>query len=357
MKAGLTLQEWATEIARQNEAKADYLLRTSLMAVEAYGSQFFLRLIDQDGNDQIEPLEIGAIAHRQMGAYMGIPAKYYNRMMDEAPPLLAYNANYWLVRDSSQHIVRSLDGVARAFLSTRYRRIDNYEVASAILPVIGEMAEARFVSCQITESYMYMKVVNPQLQAEIAPGDFVQAGIAVRNSEVGQSSLRVQPLIYWPGRGIGAIVNDDSMRRNHSGAVVSSTEDLLIFNQDKTLSAKDRNFLLEVQKTAQAAVSEDRFQEIVQILRDARDAQMNIEDIPGVVRLAAKEFDINEEESNGVLQHLMAGNDFTRYGLANAVTRQSQDVESYDRASDLEAISYDVMAMGQTQWNRMNQAA
>jgi hypothetical protein len=58
-----------------------------------------------------------------------------------------------------------------------------------------------------------------------------------------------------------------------------------------------------------------------------------------------------------VLQHLVEGNDLTLYGLSNAVTRYSQDVPSYDRASELEAIGYNVLSMGQRQWNRLNQAA
>ncbi len=53
----------------------------------------------------------------------------------------------------------------------------------------------------------------------------------------------------------------------------------------------------------------------------------------------------------------MEGNDLTLYGLSNAVTRYSQDVPSYDRASELEAIGYNVLSMGQRQWNRLNQAA
>lgn len=58
-----------------------------------------------------------------------------------------------------------------------------------------------------------------------------------------------------------------------------------------------------------------------------------------------------------MLQHLVEGSDLTLYGLSNAVTRYSQDVESYDRASELEAIGYNVLSMGQSQWNRLNQAA
>ena len=46
-----------------------------------------------------------------------------------------------------------------------------------------------------------------------------------------------------------------------------------------------------------------------------------------------------------MLQHLIEGGSMTLYGLANAVTRFSQDVESYDRATKLEEIGYKVLTM------------
>lgn len=58
-----------------------------------------------------------------------------------------------------------------------------------------------------------------------------------------------------------------------------------------------------------------------------------------------------------ILQHLIEGNDLTLYGLSNAVTRHSQDVENYDRASELEGIGYSILTMPAHQWSRINQMA
>ena len=66
---------------------------------------------------------------------------------------------------------------------------------------------------------------------------------------------------------------------------------------------------------------------------------------------------ITEEESTGVLQRLIEGKDLTLYGLSNAVTRFSQDVDSYDRATALEGIGYNILSMPRQQWNRINQMA
>ena len=84
-------------------------------------------------------------------------------------------------------------------------------------------------------------------------------------------------------------------------------------------------------------VDEVRFTRVVNMMREAKDARMNTTDVPGIVKLVSKDFHITDEESSGVLQRLIEGNDLTLYGLSNAVTRHSQDVPDYDRATALEA--------------------
>jgi hypothetical protein len=93
------------------------------------------------------------------------------------------------------------------------------------------------------------------------------------------------------------------------------------------------------------------------MMRSAKDARMNTTDVPGVVKLASREFGITDSEQTGVLQHLIEGNDLSLYGLSNAVTRHSQDIESYDRATDLEIIGYNLLSMEPRMWTRMNQMA
>lgn len=76
-------------------------------------------MLDNSGIDRIEPLDIGDYAHRQIGAYLNIPAKYYSRMLDEYPKLLTENVNGWFSRADAQRMLRVLDGRMRAFVSNR----------------------------------------------------------------------------------------------------------------------------------------------------------------------------------------------------------------------------------------------
>ena len=44
MKAGLTIEELATEVMRQKDAKADYIVNTSMLAMEHCGRKRLLRI-------------------------------------------------------------------------------------------------------------------------------------------------------------------------------------------------------------------------------------------------------------------------------------------------------------------------
>ncbi len=355
MKGGLSLEEMAAEITRQSKLKEDYLVDTRSLQMEPYGSQVYLHMFDGD-IEPVEPMQLNPIAHRQLGTHVKIPAPYYDRMLAEKPELLAANVNTWLQHTPSKRLLRTMGGTARAFLSNRYRRIDNMEIAAAVLPIIGQMEGARFESCQITDSRMYMKVVNPRLEAEVVPGDVVQAGIIISNSETGMGAVSIQPLVYRLVCKNGMIVNDARTRRNHVGRVNDMDENFRLYSE-KTLAADDAAFILKIQDTVRAAVEEARFSQVVGLMQNATKAKMNTKDVPGIVKLASREFRITEKEEEGVLQHLIEGNDLSLYGLSNAVTRHSQDVESYDRATELESIGFNILSMSHRQWDRINQAA
>lgn len=357
MKGGLTITEMAQEIERQSAAQADYMVNTRRMEMESLGGLPMLRVLDESGVDKLEPLSIQETAHRQLGAHLNIPWRYYDRMRQEEPGLLAHNVNHWLQRgEPTQRLLRTIGGKARAFLSDRYRRIDNYAIVLAALPIIGEMPGARFESCNLTEDFLYLKVVNPRLTAEVRVGDVVQAGIIITNSETGLGAVNVKPLVYRLVCSNGMVVNQAKMRRNHVGRVNSADENLLLYS-DETLKADDKAFMMKVQDTIRATVDEAKFAQVVSLMKEGTEAKLETADIPSVVKLASANYGITETEGQGVLQHLIEDGDFTLYGLSNAVTRFSQDVEDYDRATKLESIGYDVLTMPQAMFRQINQVA
>ena len=288
MKSGLTIVEMAQQIERQSKLKQDYLLDTRRLQVEPFGSQLYLHTFDDHDDPLVEPLEINQIAHRQIGTHLKIPAAYYDRMLSDYPELLAENVNSWFQREPTQRMVRTLDGTVRAFLSNRYRRIDNLDIAEIVLPVIQQMEDAYFESCQITDSRMYIKVVNKRLEAEVVPGDTCSPVLSSAIVKL-DCSVNIQPLVYRLVCSNGMVVNDAQTRRTHIGRVNEADENFQLFSQE-TLAADDHAFAMKIKDTVMAAVDETRFTRVVGMMREATTVQMNTTDIPGVVRLASKRF-------------------------------------------------------------------
>ena len=346
MKAGRTLQDLALELDRQLEAKRDFVVGTQSMDITEAADRF--RLLPD--NEPELAFGMSDLFHRQMGATLGIPAKYYDKMREDYPALLAQNVNGWFGREPSKHTVRTLDGTARAFLSDRYRRIDNYEIAQATLPVIGEMPDAQVVSCEVTDNRMYIKVVNPRLEAEVQKGDIVQAGIVISNSEVGLGSVSVMPLVYRLVCLNGMIVNDLGKRKYHIGRELEESWELF---SDETLQADDAAFMLKLADIVRTAVDEAKFGMVVDKLREAAQIKITAH-VPQVVELTAKQYGFTKTEETGILQHLISGGDLSLYGLSNAVTRSSQDVPDYDRATALETAGWQIATMPPDIWKLVN---
>lgn len=347
MKHGRTLQELALELERQASVKRDFVVGTQSMDVTDTVDLF--RLLPSDEPEMA--FGMTDLFHRQMGEALGIPAKYYKKMREEYPSLLARNVNAWLQHAPSNHTVRTMDGTARAFLSDRYRRIDNYEIASVTLPVIGEMEGAKIESCEVTENRMYLKVVNPRLEAEVQKGDIVQAGIVISNSEVGLGSVSVMPLLYRLVCLNGMIINDLGKRKHHIGRTMDESWEMF---SDATLEAEDKVFMLKLADIVRTAVDEAKFGMVVDKLREATGAKIEGH-IPKVVELTAKQYGFNKAEETDILQHLIQGGDLSLYGLSSAVTRAAHDVPDYDRSTSLEAAGWQIATMTRDIWHNINE--
>lgn len=352
MKTGRSLQELAKEIERQTESKRDLLVSTEAMELISDDSAHMALNI---GSGSPEQFGINDVAHRQIGQHLGIPVKYYDKMRTDYPELLTQNVNGWFQRTPSTRMVRTLDGTARAFLSDRYRRIDNHEVAMTVLPLISSIDGATVESCELTDNRMYLKVVNPRLTAEVRKGDIVQSGILISNSEVGMGSVSVSPLVYRLVCSNGMIAADSRVRKYHVGRI-NETDDGYGIYRDETVMADDRAFLMKIADTVRSVVDQGVFNQIVQRMRDASEAKMDGKLVPQVVELTSKEYSITEAEGENILGYLIDGGDLSLYGLANAVTRHAQDAESYDRSTELEEIGYRVLTMSPSMWRRINAA-
>ncbi len=346
MKSSLSIQQLAAEITRQAEAREDYISDTRLMSVvteaPGEGATETVLMLDPPENEEAIAVVINDHAHGQIADRIGVPKKYYDRMRSEAPELLDRNINHWLHNKPERRMIRTLDGRARAFLSDRYRRLDNDDLALTVLPILARDNETEIVSCALTEKRLYIKAMFPRIIAEVKVGETVRAGVCISNSEIGSGSLAIEVMIEKLVCKNGMIVAT-ALRRHHVGRRVEESEDAFRIFKDETLRADDEAFFLKVRDLVMASADEARFIAIVEQCREL--TGMHVEEAPpAAIERLGKRFDLGEGEQASILQHLILGADLSAWGYVNAVTRASQDVEDYDRATELERLGGEMLA-------------
>jgi hypothetical protein len=369
MKQHLTLQEMAAELERQEAVKVDYVADTTRMHFAtadapngdgtATVSLSELDLLGEDGAGDVGGLKVLRHAHHQIANRLGIPWKFYERLQGELPVLLDENVNRLFRHRPERRMVRTLDGNARAFLSDSYRRLDNAELARVLIPILGDIPDVQFRSCALTDERLYIKATAPRVTGQVKVGEEVCAGVFISNSEVGSGSFRVEPFVETlactNGMVIPKALGAESLRRIHVGRRVENVEASMAVFRDETLQADDRAFFMAAADVVRAAVDEVRFRELVEVMQAAAEDRP-VQHVARAVEVLGKSEQLSEGEQENVLQHLAAGGDLTRWGVLSAVTRTAEDVDSYDRATELEELGGKLLTYSDSDWRALANA-
>jgi hypothetical protein len=345
MKSGLTLEAMAAEITRQAKTKRDFLAPTSQIRMTP-------AIEIEVGDNHFAPT---SIFHDQLGEHVGIPAKYYDRMLGTDPTLLATNVNRWLETGETQtRLVRTLDGNARAFLSNRYRVIDNITVAEAVLPVIldrGNELGLRVESADVSSTRLYIKAVSERIAGTVV-GEAVQAGIVISNSEVGLHSFRVEQFLYILSCTNGAIRPDSAMRKYHVGKASAELETAFEVFADETRKADDRALMLKMRDVVKASFDGDRFSEYLRGVSLTSDRKI----VKSPAELVEKIVEVNQLPAGygeGILMKLMQSGEMTQWGLSNAITEFCQTVDSYEDATTMERVGGEILELSAPKWEAL----
>lgn len=374
MKVGKSLVELAHEIERQQKSKKDIVAPTDKISMNVIEGEF----TEVDGGKAKRPtlavgiggehqFGINKIAHRQLGEHVGIPATYYDRMLAEKPELLAKNVNTWLNENPQPRLVRTLDGNARAFLSDRYRPLENADLAEAVLPVLMR-SNLQILSCEITERRLYIKAVDENINKQVPVKgkrmgdgshvifDCLSPGIVISNSEVGMGALSVETAVWTKACTNLAIFGQRSLRKYHVGGKHEISEGLYNVLSDKTRKLTDAATWAQVRDVVGSALDEAKFDAMVTEINNMTEQKIEGA-VVKVVDFAAKKFGANEGEKDSILKHLIEGGDLTKYGLFNAFTRTAEDLDSYDRATEFERIGGKIIELANDEWRQIAEAA
>ena len=358
MKIGRTLQELATELDRQQTTKHDYITPVEKMRAVATverGAPIFG--IDLQGTGFFPTTKI---ANEQLASFTKIPAQYFKRMETDAPGLLAINVNRWLEDEGkagTRRMARTLDGSLRALLSDAFRPMDNFDLANVIIPKMIDL-QLMIASCEVTETRMYIKAYSKHLVDQVPVGarlgeghtrmDGIAAGLSAYNSEVGKGSLRFESGLYTFGCTNMAHLGTN-IKKYHVGQRAEMSPEIYAMLTSETKRKQDIALWGSVRDVMTNAFTADGFAANVAKLRAAL-ADPIAKPLAEVMEVMQERFGWNETEGASILDHLSRGGDISRYGLHSAVTRMSADVESYDRATELERDGGRIIELSSSEW-------
>ena len=362
MKNGRTITDLAMEIERRANSKKDLVASTQHLELKHTDGHTRMWAGDYD-------FGVNNIAHGQIAGHTEIPKTYYDRMLEQAPGLLATNVNEWFRKYPAPRMVRTLDGDVRAFMSDKFRTdMENEDLANAILPVIGELG-LQISSCDITDRRMYIKAVDPKVVRELAKtgarfGDgghtivrVASPAITISNSEVGHGAWSVRGGYYDSFCSNLAFFGERSMKQAHLGGRHTIAEgELYAMLSDRSKRLDSASLYSKLVDVVRGVFDHVKFNALVDRVEGTQ-ADKITGDVVKVVDVTAKKIGLNETEGKSVLRHLIEGGDLSRFGMMNAITRMSADVESYDRASDLEVIGAQIIELPKTEWRALAEAA
>ena len=334
MKQGLALPQLAAQLEENALWNKDYLASTNILTAypEGNGSISLAGIFGSVPGNKGNLHNLSHHALRQIGAHQNIPAKYMDRMVKDAPELLCSNINHWFAKEPSKRLFRTNREGVRAVLSNRYRIIDNDDVASMTLPILMAMPELEIISCQVTDKKLYIKAVTPKVQGEVVVGQAVQAGVIINGCSTGKG-----------------------LAKYHVGRAAGDSEDIQEVIGDDTKEAEDKALMLRMRDALHASFDAVEFDKSLNKFREAKN--IKVVDPVGSIEQIEKRGWISQQEGKSILAHLIEGGDTSVFGISSAVTRFSQDVESYDRASDLENLGGAIIELPRNEWQTIAQAA
>ncbi len=365
MHNGMKLEDMLAEVVRHSKTKRDFIADTKEnLAMVNMPNQGFANdlavVLQNEQTSELERFEITENFHKQVAMKLKVPSKYYFRLLEDHRELLLENVNQLFEREPALRMIRTLDNRARAFLSNSFRRVDNEQILERTLPVIRGDFETKLLNTNVDENRLRMKCLFTGPEHEVDLGatpngrsDIVHAGFEMGNSEVGKGSYFLRGFLYRGYCLNGCVWGEKetaSYRQIHVGSRLGIDESMLLSNE--TMQKEDELIVAASRDVLRHLSSPDFTQKIGEKLRALKD-RAPVKSAAGAVESVCKELRMSESESASVLESFIKDQDYSQWGMVNAVTQVANGVESYNRSSQIEELGSKVINLNAMQWTRI----
>jgi hypothetical protein len=362
------LPELVKELERQKAAKIDFVADSrsvKVMPRNVGTGNGFLEIVAGDkqvGEFLTAPHTLSDRAIDQIGERVKptVPGRFARELAAQQPRIAANLLNEMLTETPSRVMFRCLDGRVRAALSNKYRILDDLDIAFASLDVI-KRNNGTILECTASEARMEIKFTATHMVEHIPedrggggfekhlrrttldPNQFRNLGrgavcpfVRVSHSGVGEGGLNVGYGILRLAC-INGAVTEQAMNQIHLGAA----SDIGLLTEE-TIAADSRAIMLKCRDLIQASLDPRTFGRIVSV---AKKAQADVIEAPSAaVANLVENAGLTDADREGILAHFLRDYDANRWGLAQAVSRYSQECDDADTASNLETVSGKIIA-------------
>lgn len=306
-------------------------------------------------------------AQQQVASRLQVPWKFWERIRDNHADILQDTVTKLFNREPEERLVRTLRGdTARAFLSNRYRILDNYDLMQeSILPALQEHGpdEMYVLQARVTEMRLYLKILFPGIEYPNPRGGDkpLHGGLILGNSEVGAGRLFVDPFMYDSFCTNGLVYGrqdfpEFGLSKVHVGRQIEADDDGRRLFSDETLRKDDEAFFAAAKDVISNALNGIVFKAIFDQIEEAAGLKVEGDHVKAVERVVRK-YDLRESEGKAMMEHLIEGGNLSAWGYVSALTRTARDVGNYDRQVELERVGVQLLKETPAGWKSLAAAA
>ena len=313
-------------------------------------------------------LSVYRAALHQISSRAGIDVRTARRLLTGYPQEFGALINKTFEREPAARLVRAHmthgnTGIARAFLSSKFKTFDNADLLESALPqLIDSDAAWQVVHGTVTDKRLYLRLKSDRFTGEgAAVGDTMALGIGLSNSEVGMGSVSVYQMIWT----LACLNGMQTANRHRSSHITSARGDADTWEMltDEAKNADNKALALKVRDLVGSYGSRDALDTVLEKMQLAAGDIVQGSTHQATENLG-KVLQLTKAETSKVLDGLLAtigqqgyaGHPVSRATMVNAVTAVANDADP-DTVDDWQRLGGRVLDLPARDWQRVAAAA
>ena len=373
-----TLENLLLDIKSHNDMKQDFIAPTNQLQFKTIENDKGVKtsqiIMEADRGEKTQILNANQVCLDQIANKIEIQAPTFRRLLNEVPNETDAVVNALFEKNPVRRMIRTYDnpnalspfnydnhtGVARAFVSDKFKTFDNSDLLESALPTLGESgASWKIVNYANSDKKLYIRLKSEVITADAGVNDIMAHGIGISNSEVGFGSISVFG-ISWTLACLNGMQTENVTRKAHITS--ARTGDHYNILTDETKDADNHALKLQLRDIISSYGSRETFDENVVKIRLAKEDKIAVDkNYTEAVEDLGKVMSLSKKETSSVLDGLLntigqsgyeQGQPISKATLVNACTNVGNTAEA-DNVDFWQKLGGKVLNLKSNDWNRV----